>query len=136
MKSIEKWFVRVWAIGLVVFSAWVLNAMLLGEIISDPTFPGADRTDSMKSAPSLTLYLIMGILQLGLFFSTTGYSKSLRTPIIIGMVPFATLLLISLFSVLGASAMISTIGLSVLLPVFFVSIFLYGSAFLRMHKLK
>jgi hypothetical protein len=84
----------------------------------------------------LQLYLIMGFLQLGLFLSTTGLAKSMRASIVIGMVPAATLLVISLFAVLAGVAMISGVGLAVLIPVLVVSILLYASAFLRMRRIQ
>jgi hypothetical protein len=136
MNEFEKWFVRLWAIAFVIFSAWAVYAMSLSEVVSDPTFPEADKMAAMESTPPLQLYLIMGFLQLGLFLSTTGLAKSMRASIVIGMVPAATLLVISLFAVLAGVAMISGVGLAVLIPVLVVSILLYASAFLRMRRIQ
>jgi hypothetical protein len=136
MNEFEKWFVRLWAIAFVIFSAWAVYAMSLSEVVSDPTFPEADKMAAMESTPPLQLYLIMGFLQLGLFLSTTGLAKSMRASIVIGMVPAATLLVISLFGVLAGVAKISGVGLAVLIPILVVSILLYASAFLRMRRIQ
>jgi hypothetical protein len=136
MNEFEKWFVRLWAIAFVIFSAWAVYAMSLSEVVSDPTFPEADKMAAMESTPPLQLYLIMGFLQLGLFLSTTGLAKSMRASIVIGMVPAATLLVISLFAALAGVAKISGVGLAVLIPVLVVSILLYASAFLRMRRIQ
>jgi hypothetical protein len=134
MGNGNKWFVRLWAIAFVIFSAWALDAMSLSEVVSDPTFPEADKTAAMESMPPLQLYLIMGFLQLGLFLSTTELAKSIRASIVIGMVPAATLLVISLFAVLAGVAKINGVGLAVLIPILVISILLYASAFLRMRR--
>ena len=76
MGNGNKWFVRVWAIAFVIFSAWAVDAMSLSEVVSDPTFPDADKMDAMESMPPLQLYLIMGLLQLGLFLSTTRLARA------------------------------------------------------------
>jgi hypothetical protein len=136
MNNIEKWVARIWSIVLAVISAWALFAMFLIEVASDPTFPEADKMHAMESTPPLQLYLIMGILQLGLFLSTTRFAKRLRASIVIGMVPSAVLLVIYSFAVLTGAGQISGTGFAVLIPVLVVSIFLYGSAFLRMRRIQ